>query len=235
MLRVAEHYARSDTGRQRRANEDSYLDRAPLFVIADGMGGARAGEVASRVAVELFEDGLSGDDSESAAQRLARRAAEANTQIHALSRRDSRRAGMGTTLTAAHVGSDSVSLAHVGDSRAYRLRSGKLERLTEDHSLVSELVRSGRLSEEEAEEHPQRSIITRALGPEPQVEVDTLTVRAQHGDVYMLCSINAFVGLYQTQYQYLFVASIIKIVPVVLPFASIERYLVGGLTARSIR
>ncbi|MDP9124554.1 MAG: protein phosphatase 2C domain-containing protein, partial [Pseudomonadota bacterium] len=131
---------------------------------------------------------LPGEDGDGPLQRLVLAVHEANAEIHALSQSDARRAGMGTTLMAAHVGADSVSLAHVGDSRAYRLRAGRLERLTEDHSLVSELVRSGRLSEEEAEEHPQRSIITRALGPEPQVEIDTLTVRAQHGDVYLLCS-----------------------------------------------
>ena len=99
-----------------------------------------------------------------------------------------RRAGMGTTLTAAYVGRGQVSFAHVGDSRAYRLRDGRLERITEDHSLVEELLRQGRLTEEEAEEHPQRSIITRALGPEPEVEVDTVTVAAEDGDVYLLCS-----------------------------------------------
>jgi protein phosphatase len=95
---------------------------------------------------------------------------------------------MGTTLTAAYVGEEEVAIAHVGDSRAYRLRDGKLERLTEDHSLVEELLRQGRLTEEEAEGHPQRSIITRALGPEPDVEVDRFTARARAGDVYLLCS-----------------------------------------------
>jgi protein phosphatase len=187
MLRVAEHYSASDTGRERRANEDSYLARSPVFVVADGMGGARAGEVASRTAVELFASGL--DERISAPEdRLARRVQEANERIHALSREDSRRAGMGTTLTAVHVGGDELAIAHVGDSRAYCLRDGVLTMLTEDHSLVGELVRQGKLTEQEAEEHPQRSIITRALGPEPVVLVDTMTVRARGGDVFLLCS-----------------------------------------------
>ena len=188
MIRVAEHVARTDTGHQRATNEDSHLERAPVFVVADGMGGAQAGEVASKLAVTQFAGDLPGEDGDGAEQRLALAVRRANAEIHALSERDVRRAGMGTTLTAAYVGRGEVSFAHVGDSRAYRLRHGELERITEDHSLVEELLRQGRLTEEEAEEHPQRSIITRALGPEPDVEVDTVTVAAEDGDVYLLCS-----------------------------------------------
>src|SRR5580704_9451659 len=188
MIRVAEHVARTDTGHQRATNEDSHLERAPVFVVADGMGGAQAGEVASQLAVTQFTDELPGQDGDGAEQRLALAVRKANAEIHALSETDVRRAGMGTTLTAAYVGRGEVSFAHVGDSRAYRLRRGELERITEDHSLVEELLRRGRLTEEEAEEHPQRSIITRALGPEPEVEVDTVTVAAQDGDVYLICS-----------------------------------------------
>ncbi|MGI8801773.1 MAG: Stp1/IreP family PP2C-type Ser/Thr phosphatase [Solirubrobacteraceae bacterium] len=187
MLRVVEYHAGTDTGRERRANEDSYFARTPVFVVADGMGGAQAGEVASRTAVELFAAGLD-ENLASAEQRLARRVHEANERIHELSRADSQRAGMGTTITAVHVGAGEVAIAHVGDSRAYRLRAGKLALLTEDHSLVAELVRQGKLTEREADEHPQRSIITRALGPEPEVEVDTLTHRGHDGDIYLLCS-----------------------------------------------
>jgi serine/threonine protein phosphatase PrpC len=188
MFRVAEHVARTDTGHQRATNEDSHLERAPIFVVADGMGGAQAGEVASRIAISHFAEGLPGDEAEGSERRLARAVHEANGEIHALSEADPRRAGMGTTLTAAYVGRGQVSFAHVGDSRAYRLRDGQLERITEDHSLVEELLRQGRLTEEEAEEHPQRSIITRALGPEPEVEVDTFTVAADDGDIYLICS-----------------------------------------------
>ena len=188
MIRVAEHVARTDTGHQRATNEDSHLERAPIFVLADGMGGAQAGEVASKLAVSQFAEGLPGEEADGAEVRLGRAVHRANAEIHALSERDSRRAGMGTTLTAAYVGRAQVSFAHVGDSRAYRLRDGHLERITEDHSLVEELLRQGRLTEEEAEEHPQRSIITRALGPEPDVEVDTFTLAGADGDVFLICS-----------------------------------------------
>ena len=187
MLRVAEHAERTDTGRQRRANEDAYHARAPLFAVADGMGGAQAGEVASATAVEALSGGLP-DGAGTVEQRLARAVQDANERIHALSVADEDRAGMGTTLTAAYVGEAEVTIVHVGDSRCYRWRGGELERLTTDHSLVEELVRQGRLSPEEAEEHPQRSIITRALGPEAVVQPDALTVPARAGDVFLLCS-----------------------------------------------
>jgi protein phosphatase len=186
MLRVAEHFEKSDTGRQRRANEDHFYARAPLFVVADGMGGAQAGEVASGLAAETFAAGL--PDEGSPQERLQARVLEANRRIHELSRADRDRAGMGTTLTAAYVDGDEVALAHVGDSRAYLLREGELTQLTRDHTLVEELVRRGRLTEEEAAEHPQRSIITRALGPEPDVEVDTFTQPLRDRDVLLLCS-----------------------------------------------
>jgi serine/threonine protein phosphatase PrpC len=187
MLRVSEQAKESDTGRQRRVNEDSFYVRSPLFVVADGMGGAQAGEVASGLAVEVFAGGMP-DGEDSAEARLAERVAEANQAIHDASRRDADRAGMGTTLTAAYVGADDVTIAHVGDSRAYRWRAGTLERLTDDHTLVEELKRQGRLSEQEADTHPQRSIITRALGPEPKVRVDTHTVPTRDGDVFLICS-----------------------------------------------
>ena len=186
MLRVAEHYAGTDTGLQRRANEDSLLARSPLFVVADGMGGAQAGEVASKIAVESFHDGL--PDGSPPEEGLAAHALAANARIHTLSRENAEQAGMGTTLTAVYVGEQEVAIAHVGDSRAYCLRDGELLRLTDDHSLVDELIREGRLTPEEAEDHPQRSIITRALGPEETVEVDTRSFRARAGDIYLLCS-----------------------------------------------
>jgi protein phosphatase len=186
MLRVAEQYAATDTGRQRRANEDSLLARSPLFVVADGMGGAQAGEVASRLAVDVFEEGL-GDTTEPESG-LAERAGAANARIHELSHSNAEHAGMGTTLTAVYVAPEEVAIAHVGDSRAYRLRASELVRLTDDHSLVDELLRQGKITPEEAVDHPQRSVITRALGPEPSVEVDTRSYSARAGDVYLLCS-----------------------------------------------
>jgi len=189
MLRVApDHFSHSDTGRQRRANEDAYLARSPVFVVADGMGGAQAGEVASRLAIETFERGLGDGPSASSEELLAERVQEANSRIHEMSQAHQEHAGMGTTITAAHVGEYVVAIAHVGDSRAYRLRGDQFERLTEDHSLVEEMRRRGQLTAEEADEHPQRSIITRALGPEAEVRVDTHSWRGEPGDVYLLCS-----------------------------------------------
>src|SRR5947209_11377323 len=150
------------------------------------MGGAQAGEVASQIAVEAFAQGL--PDSGTAEQRLSERVREANRRIHELSAAEHERAGMGTTLTAAYLDDSTLTIAHVGDSRAYLFRGGSLRRLTQDHSLVEELVRRGKLTEEQAAEHPQRSIITRALGPEPEVEVDTWTYPVRAGDVLLLCS-----------------------------------------------
>jgi protein phosphatase len=185
VLRIAEHFHASDLGRQRQGNEDNLFVRAPLFVVADGMGGAQAGEVASEMAVESFDAGL--PDGEPAAG-LVKVIEEANRRIHDRSRAEAQRAGMGTTVTAAYVGEQEVTIAHVGDSRAYLLRDGELIRLTRDHSLVGELVARGKLTEEQAETHPQRSVITRALGPEPDVEVDVQAYQARSGDVFMVCS-----------------------------------------------
>src|SRR5918994_1783193 len=154
-LHIVEQAGRTDVGRQRTANEDSLVVRPPLFAVADGMGGAKAGEVASAVAAAAGEES---------------------------------RRGMGTTLTLAMLHGDEVSLAHVGDSRAYRLRGGELQQLTRDHSLVAELERSGQITAEAAEHHPQRSIITRALGPEPDVEVDTYTLAGREDDIFLICS-----------------------------------------------
>ena len=185
MLRVVDEAARTDAGRQRHANEDSYYARAPLYAVADGMGGAQAGEGASRLAADAFDE-RSGEGTPE--QQLARLATEANRRIFDLAQQDSSRSGMGTTLTGALVDEDEVAIVHVGDSRAYRFRDGELQQLTRDHSLVEELRRQGRLTPEEAEEHPQRSIITRALGPERDVQLDVHTHRARSGDVYLLCS-----------------------------------------------
>jgi PPM family protein phosphatase len=185
MLRISEHFHASDLGRQRQGNEDNYFVRAPLFVVADGMGGAQAGEVASEMAVESFDGGL---PDGSPADGLVSVIEDANRRIHDRSRAESQRAGMGTTVTAAYVGEQDVTIAHVGDSRAYVLRGGELTRLTRDHSLVGELVARGKLTEEQAETHPQRSVITRALGPEPEVQVDVQVYQARAGDVFMVCS-----------------------------------------------
>lgn len=187
MLRVAETFKDTDTGRQRRANEDAYFARSPLFAVADGMGGAQAGEVASGIAVSVLEGGLPAGAG-SVEQRLAGAVHDANAQIHRRSQNEADLSGMGTTFSLAYLGEEELTVAHVGDSRVYRWRDGVLELLTEDHSLVGEFVRQGKITQEEADEHPQRSIITRALGPEAQVQVDTHTWRAEAGDLYLLCS-----------------------------------------------
>jgi protein phosphatase len=187
MLRVAEHAERTDTGRQRKGNEDAYFARSPLFAVADGMGGAQAGEVASAAAIEAMERGLP-DGPGSPEERLASLVLDANERIIAMAAEDQGRAGMGTTMTAAYLTEAEVAVAHVGDSRLYRLRGGELERLTEDHTLVAELERQGKITQEEAGRHPQRSIITRALGAEPDIQVDHHTWPARDGDVYLICS-----------------------------------------------
>jgi serine/threonine protein phosphatase PrpC len=170
----------SDPGRRRRRNEDSYVCEPPLFAVADGMGGAQAGEIASRLAATVLKGAAEPD--------VVALIQEANRRIYARSSEDEAVSGMGTTMTVALAEGESVRIGHVGDSRAYLIREGRLEQLTEDHSLVAELVRSGKLSPEEAEVHPQRSVITRALGTEPDVDVDAFTVPARAGDVFMLCS-----------------------------------------------
>jgi PPM family protein phosphatase len=185
-LLIVEQIGRTDVGRQRSANEDAFVVAPPFFAVADGMGGAKAGEVASQLAADAFSgEGESGEAPEAQLSRILR---EANRRIYELAATDESRRGMGTTLTAAKVHDSEVSLGHVGDSRAYLMRDGKLEQLTRDHSLVAELERSGQLTPEAAEHHPQRSIITRALGPEPDVDVDTYTLTGRDGDVYLLCS-----------------------------------------------
>jgi serine/threonine protein phosphatase PrpC len=186
-LRIAEEAVRTDTGRQRNANEDSYFTRAPLFVVADGMGGAQAGEVASKAAAESFAGELPAGSPE---RMLEETIEGANRTIHELARKDPSLSGMGTTTTAAIVDleAETVAIGHVGDSRAYRLRGGRFEQLTRDHSLVEEMRRKGQITDAQAEDHPQRSIITRALGPEPEVQVDVQTVPTQDGDVFLICS-----------------------------------------------
>jgi protein phosphatase len=158
----------------------------PLFAIADGMGGAQAGEVASELAASaLKESGANGGGEE----RVIALIQEANRRVHERASTDASTSGMGTTITVALVENDgTVTIGHVGDSRAYLLRDGRLEQLTNDHSLVAELVRRGELSPQEAEVHPQRSVITRALGTDPDVDVDTFVVGARAGDIFLLCS-----------------------------------------------
>ena len=175
----------TDPGRKRRRNEDAYVIEPPLFAVADGMGGAQAGEVASRLAAAAVKESGAERGGET---RIVSLIQEANRRVYDRSTADPNVSGMGTTMTVALVESGQVAFGHVGDSRAYLIRDGALEQLTEDHSLVAELMRSGKLSPEEAQTHPQRSVITRALGTDPDVDVDTFTIAAEVGDVFLLCS-----------------------------------------------
>ena len=184
-MRIGRSAVATHPGRKRRLNEDAYVCKPPLFAIADGMGGARAGEVASGLAAAALQEN---DANGTGAERVVALMQAANRSVYERSSRDAEVAGMGTTMTVALVENGSVTFGHVGDSRAYVLHDGELEQLTHDHSLVAELVRSGKLSPEEAEHHPQRSVITRALGTDPDVDVDTFDVPGHEGDVFVLCS-----------------------------------------------
>ena len=186
MITITQSFGSTDTGRKRRRNEDAFVCEPPLFAVADGMGGAQAGEVASGLAASaLRESGANGGGE----RRVAQLIQEANRRVHDRAISDAAASGMGTTITAALFEPDGrVSFGHVGDSRAYLLRDGRLDQLTDDHSLVAELVRRGELSPQEAEVHPQRSVITRALGTDPDVDVDTFSIDARSGDVFLICS-----------------------------------------------
>jgi PPM family protein phosphatase len=183
---VGAYAAKTDTGKKRRRNEDAFVLAPPLFAVADGMGGAQAGEIASKLAAAALEDTDPGRLT--GPERVASLIQEANRRVHERSSVDPATSGMGTTMTVALVEDDGVVIGHVGDSRAYLVRGHEIEQITEDHSLVNELLKSGKLSAEEAETHPQRSVITRAVGTDPDVDVDSFTVHTQEGDVFLICS-----------------------------------------------
>ena len=176
---------RTDVGRGRPENEDNLLvDREHgLYAVADGMGGHRAGEVASLTAIQTLKEAYLGG------QRLDEAVVAANAAVFAKGGDDPALRGMGTTMTAIALQNDSTALfGHVGDSRAYLMRDGTVTQVTDDHSLVEQLVREGRLTPEEAQHHPQRAVITRALGIDAQVEVDTYRVDLKAGDRLLICS-----------------------------------------------
>jgi PPM family protein phosphatase len=176
----------TDPGRRRRHNEDAYVCEPPLFAIADGMGGAQAGELASRLAAAVV--GRANADGRTGRELVVGLIEDANRSVYERAVGDESASGMGTTMTVALAEDDHVWIGHVGDSRAYLLRDGALEQLTDDHSLVAELVRSGRLTPDEAGTHPHRSVITRALGTDAEVAVDVMAVQTKPGDVFVLCS-----------------------------------------------
>ncbi|HVF07183.1 MAG TPA: Stp1/IreP family PP2C-type Ser/Thr phosphatase, partial [Actinomycetota bacterium] len=173
----------TDLGRVREVNEDSFLVEAPLYAVADGMGGHRGGDVASRLALETIETLLHRVDTS-----LADRVREANRAVYERSTADQRVSGMGTTLTAVVVDRGTVQLAHVGDSRAYLLRAGGLRQITHDHTLVARMVKAGEITRDEAAVHPHRNVVTRSLGTEPTVQVDEGTISLLDEDRVLICS-----------------------------------------------
>ena len=178
--------AKSDVGRARERNEDAYLVQQPVFAVADGMGGHRGGNVASALALESLTEVEAPAEGEPSP--LVEEIKRANVRILERGSADRDLRGMGTTVTAVHADGDKAHVAHVGDSRAYLLREGTLQQLTEDHTLVQRMVREGKLSTEEAATHPRRSILTRALGVEEEVDVDELTLDLHPGDRVLLCT-----------------------------------------------
>jgi protein phosphatase len=179
---VARYSALSDIGLHRKTNEDAAVAAPPLYAVCDGMGGAQAGEVASALAAETLAAGVADGLSLPAAAEAA------NAAVFARAQGDSAHAGMGTTLTAVLLEADTGHFVHVGDSRAYLWRDGELTQVSDDHSLVAEMVRGGRLTEEEAAVHPHRSVLSRALGTEAAVRLDEFAVDLRVGDVLLLCS-----------------------------------------------
>jgi PPM family protein phosphatase len=185
-MRIGHSSSCTNAGRKRLQNEDRFVEQPPIFAIADGMGGAQAGEVAAALAASALTESPADGGGEARVIALIQ---EANRRVHERASTDAATSGMGTTMTVALVGAEGkVTIGHVGDSRAYLFRDDRLEQLTDDHSLVAELVRRGELSPQEAEIHPQRSVITRALGTDPDVDVDAFSIEAEPGDVYLICS-----------------------------------------------
>lgn len=177
------HAAATDIGLQRTTNEDAYLAQPPLFAVADGLGGHLGGEIAARLAIEILS-GWAGDGHEA----LASAVKEANRSIHERAGSDPELHGMGTTITALLAADSSIQIVHVGDSRAYLFRDGELRRLTRDHTLAERLVREGKISPGEADRHPQRSILERAVGVGPEVEIDVHAIDVLPGDRLLLCT-----------------------------------------------
>lgn len=177
---------RTHQGRVRASNQDSLLLDVSVYGVADGMGGHRGGETASRVAVQVLKNALHSKQPDRRALEVGMEAA--NRRIFDMARHDSSLSGMGTTVTLLWEGPKEILLAHVGDSRAYLLRHGELKQVTDDHSMVAELVRKNVITAEMARTHPYRNIITRAVGVDPVVETDLLTHDKQPGDVWLVCS-----------------------------------------------
>ena len=187
-LNTMKYTALTDVGKKRSLNEDAYIADGKLFAVADGMGGHRAGEVASSLALEALAFALSKRAKDTLEEQLEEAVQRANKTVHDKAVRDLDRRGMGTTLTVAVPKSGKLYIGHVGDSRLYRMRDGKLIQLTRDHSLVAQMVESGHLKPEEAEIHPQRSVITRAVGGDNDIKVDIIVEEMLAGDKFLLCT-----------------------------------------------
>lgn len=179
-------YARTDVGKVRATNQDALISGESLWGVADGMGGHNGGETASAGARDALTELLKG--KEPSAEALREAVAEVNTRLFRQQKQESRLAGMGTTLTALWFSAEKVLVGHVGDSRAYRLREGELEQMTSDHSLVAELRRAGVLTPEQAENHPMRNVITRAVGTEESIDTEIIEADRRKGDRYLVCS-----------------------------------------------
>ncbi|MBO5501420.1 MAG: Stp1/IreP family PP2C-type Ser/Thr phosphatase [Clostridia bacterium] len=177
---------RTHQGLVRANNQDNWLAQAPLYGVADGMGGHKGGETASRVALQVFQNAIGQKKPDAATLRMAVEAA--NRRVYDMSAHDESLSGMGTTMSMIWQDEDRLLIAHVGDSRIYRLREGKLQQITDDHSFVAELVRNNIITPEMARNHPQRNIITRAVGVDPFVEVDVLEQQQMPGDLWLICS-----------------------------------------------
>lgn len=178
-----------ETGKVREMNEDAVLERSNLYAVADGMGGHQAGEVASNLALSVLEQYVEDNIGAVSGEKLVARAVEAaNSAVYHKAQESSSYRSMGTTITALYREGDTAYIAHVGDSRAYLIRDGKLKRLTVDHSLVAKLIEDGEITEEQARTHPQRNIILKALGLEPQVEADVSAVEIKPADEFLLAS-----------------------------------------------
>lgn len=177
---------RTHQGLVRTSNQDNWLAESALYGVADGMGGHRGGETASRVALEVFRNAIG---KKKPSEEVLRRAMEAaNRRVYEMSCQDESLQGMGTTMSILWVHKNNLLIAHVGDSRVYRLRGGQLTQITDDHSFVAELVRKNVITAEMAKNHPHRNIITRAVGVDPTVEVDVLEETMQAGDIWLVCS-----------------------------------------------
>ena len=191
--------AGTDRGLVREINEDSYnliaggAEAPYVFIIADGMGGHNCGEIASRAAVEYISESIVQTPSkflseESIEAELRTLVEEANSAVYQKSLEQPEANGMGTTLTMAIIVNKTMKVAHVGDSRLYLVRAGKMQQITTDHSYIEELVRKGSLTREEAERHPRKNIITRAIGCSPELEVDIVSLTTEKDDIYILCT-----------------------------------------------